>query len=63
MAVSFVQLVMAAVVVAVVIYPFMRIFRKAGFSPWLGVLMLVPLVNWGMLLFLAFARWPSTTEK
>ena len=38
---------------------FGAIFRKAGYSPWLGVLMLVPLVNLIVLLWFAFTPdWP-----
>ena len=42
----------------VLIVPFWRIFPKAGFSTWLCLLMLIPLVNLLMLYFLAFASWP-----
>jgi hypothetical protein len=46
-------------IVALVVWPYGRIFRKAGFSPWLGLLMLVPGVNLFMIFFLAFADWPA----
>jgi len=46
-------------IVALVVWPYSRIFRKAGFSPWLGLLMLVPGVNLFMIFFLAFADWPA----
>ena len=39
------------------IIPWFFIFKKAGFSPLLALLMFVPLVNIIMLYFLAFARW------
>ena len=42
-----------------IIVPFWIIFGKAGFSKWLSLLMVVPLVNIAMLYFLAFASWPS----
>jgi hypothetical protein len=45
------------VVMAVVLIPYWFIFKKAGFSPWLALLMFVPLANIIMLYFLAFARW------
>jgi hypothetical protein len=45
------------VVSIVVLIPYWFIFKKAGFSPFLGLLMFVPLVNIIMLYFLAFARW------
>ena len=38
-----------------------RICRKAGFSPWLGVLSVIPVANLALLLFLAFAEWPRST--
>jgi hypothetical protein len=46
-------------IIALVVWPYSRIFRKAGFSPWLGLLMLVPGVNLFMIFFLAFADWPA----
>ena len=47
----------AAVISILVIIPYWFIFKKAGFSPFLALLMLVPLINFIMLYFLAFARW------
>lgn len=41
------------------VLPFWRIFRKAGFSSWWSVLMLVPGANLVALFYLAFAEWPS----
>lgn len=37
--------------------PYWMIWKKAGFSPWLSILMIVPLVNFVMLYVLAFADW------
>lgn len=51
--------VMMLVMAAVVIVPFWFIFAKAGFSQWLALLILVPLVNVILLYYLAFAKWPS----
>jgi hypothetical protein len=42
--------------VGIFVIPFWRIFKKAGFSPWLSVLMPIPLLNVVMCFFLAFAR-------
>lgn len=47
------------VMAAAVILPFWFIFPKAGYSKWLSLLMVVPLVNVTLLYFLAFAKWPS----
>ena len=43
----------------VLVLAFWKIFKKAGFSPWLGLLMLVPFVNFLSLCFLAFSDWPA----
>lgn len=47
---------------ALIIVPFWFIFRKAGYSQWLGVLMVVPIVNLFMLYFLAFSDRPRLRE-
>jgi UPF0716 family protein affecting phage T7 exclusion len=44
------------------ILAFCKIFSKAGFSWALGLLMLVPIANIIMFLFLAFADWPVQRE-
>jgi hypothetical protein len=47
----------------VLVVPFWQIFKKAGFSPWLSILMAIPLLNAVVLYFLAFARWPNAATK
>ena len=42
----------------IVVFPFWRIFSKAGFHGALSLLMLIPFVGIIMLFFLAFAKWP-----
>jgi hypothetical protein len=37
----------------------MRICRRAGFSQWLGLLIVVPLANILLLWFVAFSEWPA----
>ena len=44
---------------AVLIFPFWFIFSKAGYSRWLSLLLLIPLVNVAVLYFLAFSTWPT----
>ena len=39
-----------------------RIFSKAGYSRWLGLTMIVPLVNLIVLVWFAFADWPATRK-
>ncbi len=52
---------------AIVIVPFWFICKKAGFSPWLSLLNLIPLGNLILIYILAFADWkvmpaPSATQ-
>ncbi len=47
---------LATFLVTVVAYA--KIFSKAGYSPWLCLLVLIPLVNWFVLLWFAFTEWP-----
>jgi len=41
------------------IWPAMRICRRAGFSQWLGLLIVIPLANIFLLWFIAFSEWPA----
>ena len=50
------------IITIIQIVAFCRIFSKAGFSWALGLLMLVPIANIIMFLFLAFAEWPIQRE-
>lgn len=54
---------MLLVYTALIIVPFWFIFRKAGYPPWLGLLMIVPVVNLAMLYFLAFSNWPRPQAR
>jgi len=59
------ELVLAAVVVAVVVIQVLlasRICSKAGYPPWIGVFAPVPLVSVALAFFLAFAKWPIERE-
>ena len=47
------------VLAAIAVVPFWRICTRIGYSPWLSLLILVPLVNIGFIYFLAFSEWPS----
>ncbi len=42
---------------AVVLPPYWMIFRKAGFSPWLSLLTLVPLAKYIVLWVVGFSEW------
>jgi len=43
----------------IAIIPFWRICQRIGWSPWLSLLMALPLVNLIFLYILAFSAWPS----
>ena len=51
---------MMLIFVGLIVAPFWFIFKKAGYSPWLSLLMAVPLINIAALFFLAFSRWPAS---
>lgn len=45
--------------VIIIVPPFWKIFSKTGYSGWLSLLMLVPLVNLIVLYVIAFSDWPA----
>ena len=47
----------------ILLIPYWMIFKKAGYSPWLSLLMILPFVNLIMLYFLGFSDWPSLRPK
>jgi hypothetical protein len=47
-----------ALITALYVWAFCRIFAKAGYSWALGLLMLVPIANFIMPFILAFGEWP-----
>jgi len=55
----FVVIVICAVLL-VVMWPAARICRRTGYSPWLGVLAVIPLANVLLLWFIALAQWPTS---
>lgn len=55
---GFMQLWML-LVLAIVVVPFWRICRKAGYSGWLSLLVVIPLVNVIFFYFLGFSEWPA----
>jgi hypothetical protein len=56
--VAFLFVVWFVLIFAVIgLVPYWKIFSKAGFSGWLSILMLVPLVNLVVLYLVAFSNW------
>jgi hypothetical protein len=44
----------------IIIYPIWKIFLRAGFSPYLSLVTLVPYLGWLIAaLILAFGQWPA----
>ena len=46
------------IILAFVIWAWAKIFSKAGYSPLLGILMIVPAVGLITFFWFAFSRWP-----
>lgn len=46
-----------AIASIVMVIPYWQIFKKAGFTPWLALLMFVPLANIIILYVVAFSQW------
>ena len=46
----------------IAIFPFWKIFSKAGYPGALAILMMLPLANIILLFFLALAEWPVLSE-
>jgi hypothetical protein len=50
------------IAVAIAIIPFWRICDRVGLSPWLSLLLLIPLANIVFIYYLAFADWPGRRD-
>jgi hypothetical protein len=59
---SIILVALFVVTLIVLAIAFYRLYQKAGFSGALGLLMVVPVVNLGVALYLAFAEWPVIAE-
>lgn len=49
--------IFALVSIFIYIIPFWMIFKKAGFTPWLALLLFIPLANIVVLYVIAFSQW------
>jgi hypothetical protein len=57
-----IHLLLITILGFVVLAPFWQIFKKAGFSPWLSLLTMIPFVNLVVFYYVAFARWPEKSK-
>jgi hypothetical protein len=48
---------------ALCIWPWWRVFSKAGYPGWYALSQVVPVLNLVALFYLAFAEWPSRRLK
>jgi membrane protein DedA with SNARE-associated domain len=56
------ELTVVLVLVLLGYFIFGQIFSKAGDPRWLGLTMMVPLLNLVVLIWFAFADWPATRK-
>jgi hypothetical protein len=56
------ELLLLVIIGLLVILPYWKIFSKAGFSGWWSLTLIVPILNFIMLFYLAFAEWPVHRE-
>ena len=47
------------VIAIVVVIPAWRICQRTGYPGWMGILILIPIVNLVLLYFIAFADWSA----
>ena len=59
---SIVLIALFVVTLIVLTIAFYTMFQKAGMAGALGLLMLIPVLNLGVALYLAFAEWPVLAE-
>lgn len=51
------------VIAIVAIVPAWRICQRTGYPGWLGILIVIPVVNLVLLYLLAFGEWPNERER
>jgi len=57
------SLIITLIFTVLTILIFWKIFSKAGYSGWLSLTMLIPIVNLVVLLYVAFAEWPISRQS
>ena len=51
------------VIATVAIIPAWKICQRTGYPGWLGLLIVIPVVNLVLLYLLAFGEWPSERDR
>ncbi|MGN8244796.1 hypothetical protein ACTHAM_001903 [Cellulomonas soli] len=49
-------------IIGFAVYMVLRVAKKAGYSPWYGLLYFIPLVNFVVLVMFVFSKWPIERE-
>ena len=57
--ISFAQLIIVLILALIPLLIFSTIAKKAGYSGWWALTIIIPLVNLVMLWVFAFAEWPA----
>src|SRR5512135_1429041 len=55
-------LLFAFAMMALMLWLWSRIFSKAGHTPWLALILLIPLANLVMIFWFALSTWPIENE-
>ena len=56
--IGLVQLIIVLILVLIPLLIFSRIVKKAGYSGWWALTIIIPLINLVMIWVFAFAEWP-----
>ena len=62
MSISIWQLMILLLAIVVTVYMFGSVVKKAGFSRWWSLLLIVPVVNLMMVWVFAFMKWPAEKQ-
>jgi hypothetical protein len=57
------ELLVICTVALFFVWPWSKIFSKAGYPGWLSVLMLIPLLNIVLIFWFAFSDWPNLNRN
>lgn len=60
---GFLPVLVVIAVLVVVVIPYGRIFKRTGYSPWLSLLTIIPLVNVAVIWWFSLAQWPAFSHR
>ena len=55
--------VVVVLLIILLFWPYAKILSRAGYSPWLVLILLVPIVNVIAIWLFAYANWPNLPNK